>query len=86
VCKWSEPQENAFHELKKHLTEALLLVLSDLTKTFEVECNASGVGIGGVLIQERKQIAYFSEKLGGAQLNYYMYDNELYALVRVLET
>jgi hypothetical protein len=86
VCKWSEPQENAFHELKKHLTEALLLVLSDLTKTFEVECNASGVGIGGVLIQERKQIAYFSEKLGGAQLNYYMYDKELYALVRVLET
>jgi hypothetical protein len=86
VFKWSEPQENAFHELKKCLTEAPLLVLPDFTKTFEVECDASGIGIGGVLMQERKPVAYFSEKLGGAQLNYSVYDNELYALVRVLET
>jgi hypothetical protein len=37
-------------------------------------------------MQERKSIAYFSKKLGGEQLNYSMYDKELYALVRVLET
>jgi hypothetical protein len=86
VFKWSETQENAFHELKKSLTEAPLLVLPDFTKTFEVECDASGIEIGGVLMQERKPIAYFSEKLGGAQLNYSVYDKELYALVRVLET
>jgi hypothetical protein len=86
VFKWSEPQENAFHELKKRLTEAPLLVLSDFTKTFELECDASGNGIGEVLMQERKLIAYFSEKLGGAQLNYSVYDKDLYALVRVVET
>jgi hypothetical protein len=86
VFKWSEPQENAFHELKKHLTEAPLLVLPDFTKTFVIECDASGIGIGGVLMQERKPVAYFSEKLGGAQLNYSMDDKKLYALVRVLET
>jgi hypothetical protein len=45
VFKWSEPQENAFHELKKRLTEAPLLVLSDFTKTSEVECDASEIGI-----------------------------------------
>jgi hypothetical protein len=63
-------KEIAFQELKKRLTEAPLLVLPDVTRTFEVECYASGIGIGGVLMQEGKPIAYFNEKLGGAQLNY----------------
>ena len=48
--KWGNSQENAFQELKNRLTEAPLLVLPDFTKTFEVECDASGIGIGGVLI------------------------------------
>jgi hypothetical protein len=39
-----------------------------------------------VLLQEGKPIAYFSEKLSGASLNYSTYDKKLYALVRVLET
>nr|XP_034570750.1 uncharacterized protein LOC117835509 [Setaria viridis] len=84
--QWGEPQEKAFQELKKRLSEAPLLVLPDFTKTFEVECDASGIGIGGVLMQNGQPIAYFSEKLGGAQLNYSVYDKELYALVRTLET
>jgi hypothetical protein len=37
-------------------------------------------------MQQGKPIAYFSEKLGGAQLNYSVYNKELYALVRALET
>ena len=71
--------------MKHCLVAAPLLVLPDFTKQFEIECDASGIGIGGVLMQEGKPIAYFSEKLYGAQLNYPVYDKELYALVRVLE-
>jgi hypothetical protein len=68
-----------------YYTEAPLLVLLAFTKTFEVECDAGGFGIG-VLMQERKSVAYFSETLGGAQLNYSLYDKEPYALLRVLKT
>lgn len=84
--KWAGPQDNAFMELKKKLTESFLLILLDFTKTFEIEYDASGIGIGGVLMQESKPIAYFSEKVCGARLNNSVYDKELYTLVRVLET
>ena len=70
---WGKSQEAAFQELKTCLTSAPLLALPDFNKSFEVECDASGIGIGGVLMQEGKPIAYFSEKFGGAQLNYPVY-------------
>nr|KYP69622.1 Retrovirus-related Pol polyprotein from transposon 17.6 [Cajanus cajan] len=83
---WGEKQENAFLTLKHKLTHAPLLTLLDFSKTFELECDASRVGIGAVLLQGGHPIAYFSEKLKGASLNYPTYDKELYALVRALQT
>ena len=68
------------------MTNAPLLSFPDFSITFEIECDASGFGIGAVLMQDRRPIAYFSEKLNGAALNYPTYDKELYALVRALET
>jgi len=79
-------QDQAFDTLKARLTSAPLLQLPDFGKTFELECDASGVGIGGLLMQGGKPVAYFSEKLNGPTLNYSTYDKEFYALVRSLET
>jgi hypothetical protein len=83
---WGASQDQAFHTLIDKLTHAPLLQLLDFGKNFELECNASGIGIGGVLLQEGKPVAYFSEKLSGPSLNYSTYNKELYALVCVLET
>ena len=61
--KWGRDQNEAFNLLKDKLCSAPLLSLPDFTKPFEIECDASGIGIGGVLMQEGKPIAYFSKKL-----------------------
>ena len=78
-------QENSFNELKKKLTSAPLLVLPNFDKTFEIECDASGLGIDGVLMQDGKPLIYLSKKLNETTLNYSIYDKELFALVRTLQ-
>jgi len=81
-----QKQLKALEELKERLTKAPILALPDFAKTFELEYDSSEIGIGAVLLQEGHPIAYFSEKLHGASLNYLTYDKEMYALVRALQT
>jgi hypothetical protein len=68
--KWNDEQDKAFNLLKEKLSSIPILALPDFTKAFEVECDTSGIGIGVVLIQDMRPIAYFSEKINGIALNY----------------
>jgi hypothetical protein len=54
---WGAAQEHSFNTLIDKLTHAPLLQFLDFYKIFELECDASGIGIGGVLLQEGKPIA-----------------------------
>jgi hypothetical protein len=58
--KWSPQCEEAFLTLKKQLTTAPVSAQSDIEKLFNVYCDASGTGIGGVLMQDGRAIAYAS--------------------------
>jgi len=84
--KWKIEQEKAFNLLKEKLISTSLLVLPNFAKTFEIECDALDIGIRAILMQDKKLIAYFSEKFNGVTLNYAIYDRELYALMRTLKT
>ena len=71
---WTKATAKAFNKVKQKMTEAPVMCLLDFTNPFEVECDASGIGIGGVLSQECYPIAYFSEKLNDAKQKSSTYD------------
>ncbi|GKA39423.1 RNA-directed DNA polymerase [Tanacetum coccineum] len=74
----------AFDILKAKETKAPVLALPNFEEVFQVECDASRVGIGGVLNQNQRPIAFFNEKLNDPRRKYSTYDKEFYAIVRSL--
>jgi hypothetical protein len=83
--EWSQKCEEAFHTLRHHLTTAPVLAQPDNTKSFEVYCDASGTGLGCVLMQDNKVIAYASRALRPHEQNYPTHDLELAAVVHALK-
>ncbi|XP_078447399.1 putative mitochondrial protein AtMg00860 [Wolffia australiana] len=82
--EWTKAADKAFEEVKRCMTEAPMLRLSDFNKVFEVACDASGVGINGVLNQDRHLVEYFSEKLNDMRRRYDNYDRKFHALMQPL--
>jgi hypothetical protein len=82
---WSEECDQAFHTLRKHLTSAPVLTQPDMSKPFEVFYDASGTGLGCVLMQENRVIAYASRALRPHEMNYPTHDLELAAVVHALK-
>lgn len=82
----TEECEASFQELKKRLTTALVLILPDIRKDFQVYCDASRLGLGGVLMKDGRVVSYASRQLRLRELNYAMHDLELAAVVHALKT
>jgi hypothetical protein len=82
---WSDECDKAFRTLREHLTSAPVLTQPDMSKPFEVFCDASGTGPGCVLMQENRVIVYASRALRPHEKNYPTHDLELAAVVHALK-
>ncbi|GJR36485.1 reverse transcriptase domain-containing protein [Tanacetum coccineum] len=82
---WGEEQELTFQTLKDKLCNAPVLALPDRPEDFVVYCDASGLGLGCVLMQRGKVIAYASRQLKIHEKNYTTHDLELGAVVFALK-
>ncbi|KAD4180334.1 hypothetical protein E3N88_28925 [Mikania micrantha] len=83
--EWGEKQREAFELLKHKLCSAPILSLPEETKNFVVYCDASHQGMGCVLMQGNKVIAYASRQLKIHEKNYTTHDLELGAVVFALK-
>jgi hypothetical protein len=82
---WTPECNAAFHKLRTLLTSSPVLAQPDIEKPFDVYCDASGIGLEGVLMQEGRVIAYTSRQLRKHEMNYPTHDLELAAVVHALK-
>jgi hypothetical protein len=82
--EWTAAWEASFQKLKKRLTIAPILVMPDMEKSFSIYCDVSGQGLGCVLMQDGRVVAYASWQPRKHELNYLTNDSELAAVVHAL--
>nr|GFB31354.1 putative reverse transcriptase domain-containing protein [Tanacetum cinerariifolium] len=83
--EWGDKQEEAFQVIKQKLCSARILALPEGSKDFVVYCDASIKGLGAMLMQREKVIAYRSRELKVHEKNYTTHDLELGAVVFALK-
>jgi hypothetical protein len=83
--EWMPRCEANFQELKKRLTMTPVLTMPDIGKPFSIYCDASGHGLGCVLMQDSHIVVYSSRQLRKHEEKYLAHDLELAAMVRALK-
>ena len=82
---WTDVEQKAFDDIKKHITKDTLLNYPNFNKPFDVYTDASDKQIGAIISQDGKPIAHFSRTLNSAQKNYTVTDKETLSIVEVLK-
>ncbi|KAL0540685.1 hypothetical protein IC582_020695 [Cucumis melo] len=82
---WTEETTLAFDRLKSAMMSLPVLALLDFTKQFEIEADASGYGIGVVLVQDKRPVAYYSHTLALRDRGRPVYERELMAVVLAVQ-
>jgi hypothetical protein len=83
--EWASACEASLQELKKRLTTTSILVMPDMEKLFSIYCDASGQGLGCVLMQVGHVVAYDSRQQRKYEAHYPTHDLELAAVVHALK-
>ena len=84
--RWNDEAEVAFITLKKAMTSTPTLAMPNFQETFTIEADASGDGIGAVLSQQGKPIAFMSRALGVTKKTWSTYAKEMLAIVEAIRT
>jgi hypothetical protein len=82
---WTPTTAQAFQTLKMAMCTTPFMALPDFTKTFVLECDASGKGIGVVLMQEGRSLAFTSKQLSERNLGKPNYEKEMLAILLAVE-
>jgi RNase H-like domain found in reverse transcriptase/Reverse transcriptase (RNA-dependent DNA polymerase) len=83
--KWCEDATVAFNTLKSAICAAPVLALPDFSKPFILETDASDLGVGAVLMQGKRPIAFLSKALGIKNQHLSTYEKELIALLTAVQ-
>ena len=82
---WDDPQETAFKKVKELVMKAPILAYYDPSQELDVECDASERGLGAVLTQNGKPVAFASRALTDTETRYAQIEKEMLAIVYALE-